>query len=66
MRRDRVEVEKINSLEDLERARKEKNHQPIPGANSLMIDNTTLPPDIVTEKIIEYYQLLNGLPNHSG
>ncbi|MEM7128862.1 MAG: hypothetical protein AAF702_21185 [Chloroflexota bacterium] len=55
---DRADVGKINSVAELKRQRELKNHQPIPDTDSLMIDNTSLSPDAVIEKIINHYALL--------
>jgi hypothetical protein len=52
---DRGSVGKINSIDALERQLGKKNHQVIPGTDSLVIDNTNLLPEDVAQKIIVHY-----------
>lgn len=54
---DRGKVGKINSLAELERQRKLKNHQVIPNSGSLEIDNTHLSPQDAASQIIAHFEL---------
>ena len=53
---DRSIVGKINSVEALERQLDKKNHQVIPGTDSLIIDNTDLSPEAAAQLIMPHYQ----------
>jgi shikimate kinase len=60
LQQDRSLVGKINSVEALERQWGRKNYQAIPGTDTLVIDNTSLPPEEVVRQIIAHYQLESG------
>ena len=48
---------KVHTIEGLERQLEIKNHQPIPDSNSLIIDNTSLSPEIVVTKVLDHISL---------
>jgi deoxyadenosine/deoxycytidine kinase len=56
IQQDRSIVGKINSIEALEKQLDKKNHQVIPGTDSLIIDNTNLSPEDATRLIMSHYQ----------
>lgn len=46
---------KINSIEALEKQLAKKNHQVIPNTDTLVFDNTHLPPEAVVQRIMAHY-----------
>jgi predicted kinase len=54
---DRQAVGKINTVAALERQLRHKNHQVIPDTDSLVIDNTALSPQDVTQLIREHLKI---------
>ena len=53
---DRNTIGKINSIEALEKQWGKKNYQVIPGTDTLVIDNTLMPPAEVVQQIMTHYQ----------
>ena len=56
----RARAGKAHTIEALHKQQKIKNHQVIPGTDSLEIDNTDVSPEIVADIIIKQFDLLSS------
>jgi chloramphenicol 3-O-phosphotransferase len=54
----RFEAGKISTVEKLREQQKIKNHAEIPNTDSLVIDNTNLPPDKAADMIVREFKLV--------